>query len=189
MEYIQELATRILQAAPNGLSKVKFAKIIYFTHKMLVAQAMRKSNELKFIRMPLGPVPVGFMALGDKNMHITKRANALSFDMQLYRFNGSDTYHDAMQTLIQTMVTQLDAFSTGELVEESHKEPSWIKYPNGYEYMLTKEDLSRPLPKRTSIASDTTLSDQHLQAKLMEGMLDDIVDESTLLEYPAQKAN
>ena len=189
MDYLKELAIRILQEVPNGLSKVKFAKIIYFTHKYLVIKHIKAVHDLAFIRMPLGPVPVGFMDLEGDGISIALQPSALSFDKQTYSWGGQSSYSDKEQEYINKVVQSLNAIPTNELVEASHLEPSWLSHANGVEYYIDTQDLSQPLPKTKSILQDEKLAEQHLQAKLVEGMLDDIVDESTLLEYPKTKSN
>lgn len=191
MNYLRDLMIRVLQvAAPNGLGKVKLAKIIYFTHKNLVLSGFKSCGDMKFIRMPLGPVPKGFMDFKDPAIIISKQSLAGSFDMQVYSLVVSKRGFnlDEIGSLVNKTVGSLDILSTAKLVEASHKEPSWGQHANGDEYFITREDLLRPLPKSSMPAlGDEDLLKQHLQAKLIEGMLDEIVDESTLLEYPNEK--
>lgn len=190
MDYLKELAVRILQEVPDGLSKVKFAKVIYFTHKFLVINGQRRADDIFYIRMPLGPVPVGFMKLQSSEISMSPRSSALSFDTQVYSLNDRGIrYSDKEQRLVNKVMRALNSMNTSELVEASHLEPSWQKYLNGVKYCIENEDLAVPMPKLSRIRPEETLTEQHLQAKLVEGMLDDIVDESTLLEYPKDKSS
>lgn len=64
-KYLFQLAQQILVSSEKGLSKVKFAKIIYFVQKGLVQANISQKESLGFIRMPLGPVPFGFQEMTD----------------------------------------------------------------------------------------------------------------------------
>lgn len=185
--YLKCLAIEILKNCKEGLTKVKFAKIIYFVHKGLVSDGLAKPDDLKFIRMPLGPVPVGFMGLSkDPSFMVTKVNNAgLVYNSEIYNLNQSASCStDAkFSGAVETLCNQLDRLTTSELVEKSHHEPSWIKNVNGEEYFVSNDDLAIPLPTNTK-SLDTVEDNQKLQEKLVEGMLDDIVSGSTSLEYP-----
>jgi hypothetical protein len=129
------------------------------------------------------------MDLKGDGIAIFLQPSALSFDKQTYTGNGQSNYSDKEQEHIREVVQSLNGISTNELVEASHLEPSWLSHVNGVEYYIATDDLSQPFPKTKSVSQDEKLSEQHLQAKLVEGMLDDIVDESTLLEYPKHISN
>ncbi|KKS14319.1 hypothetical protein A2617_03950 [Candidatus Daviesbacteria bacterium RIFOXYD1_FULL_41_10] len=185
--YLHLLAKQILKVIPKGLSKVRFAKILYFTHKGLVQKNLSAPNEMEFIRMPLGPVPVGFKGLDqDPEIKVTEIATSLLiYDKHLYVLQGmKDYFKEAKLKVIQQISLQLNCLTTTQLVNKAHEEPSWLNHKNGEEYFLERADLEINLPtsKTTNISSE--IDTQHLQAKLVEGMLDDIVDESTSLEYP-----
>ena len=67
----------------------------------------------------------------------------------------------------------------------SHKEPSWFRLENGSEYIISDADIKQGLPTRISTDQlNPEIDEQRIQAHLLEGMLHDIVEESTLLEYP-----
>ncbi len=187
--YLNLLAKQVLGNTPDGLTKVKFAKILYFVYKGLVQKSFVTSQDLKFIRMPLGPVPVGFKDLSnDEEIKVSETHQLLSYDMQLYKLIGKSTYFEGeISNTIQEIVTGLVRLPTSVLVDEAHKDPSWINHKNGDEYYLTEEDLAIPLPLTQHAHVDQKEESQHLQAKLVEGMLDEIVDESTFLEYPNSK--
>lgn len=188
--YLSLLTKHVLRATPQGLSKVKLAKILYFTHKGLVKKKLSRVEELAFIRMPLGPVPVGFKEVVDGDISVsTIHEEQLSYDRQLYSLKHDDfisSFNDAVSQEIESLVKGLNRITTSELVATSHKDPSWINHSNGEEYYLEESDLNiaLPLPRTDRTIIDKELDSQHLQAKLMEGMLTDIVEESTSLEYP-----
>lgn len=186
-KYLRKLAIEVLRNCPKGLSKVKFAKIIYFVHKGLVNSKLSAVEDLKFIRMPLGPVPVGFMSLSsDSAFNVSNVANTgLVYNSQVYKIKTDQNVssNDEFSTTVKKLFGQLNKLTTSDLVEKSHQEPSWIEHPNGVEYFISVADLAVPLPKGT----DVTLGgddNQRLQEKLVEGMIDDIVSGSTSLEYP-----
>lgn len=185
--YLHLLAKQILKVIPEGLSKVRFAKILYFTHKGLVQKNLSAPNDMEFIRMPLGPVPVGFKDLSqDPEIEVTEMGiSPLVYDKQLYVLQGMNNYfEDGRLKAIQEISLQLNRLTTNQLVSIAHQEPSWLNHKNGQEYFLEEADLRIDLPtsKLSNVSSE--IDTQHLQAKLIEGMIDDIVDESTLLEYP-----
>lgn len=188
MEYLQLLSKEILKNVPEGLTKVKFAKVIYFTHKALVQKGLVKNDQLRFIRMPLGPVPCGFKDLiHDPSLTIEDiKKPQLSYDMQLYKLGKKDTTKNELSDAVQEIVNKIKDFPTSYLVEQSHKDPSWIHHGNGEEYVIEKEDLTLTFPSASVSQPDTATEAMRLQAKLMEGMLDEIVEESTSLEYPKE---
>lgn len=175
----------------DGLSKVRFAKIIYFLHKELIRAGLSTSEDLGYIRMPLGPVPVGFMELANNCKEITleKRTTGLFYDANVYklprRFHVSkddDVDYQAVESILEV----LREFSTSKLVEVSHLEPSWLKHGNSERFYISNKDMSNILPKKTRLNSlnNNGFEDESLQASLVSGMLKDIVDESTDLEFP-----
>jgi uncharacterized phage-associated protein len=184
MDFLRDISIRILQSIPEGLTKVKFAKVIYFVHKELVINDIYDPEELGYIRMPLGPVPDGFMNLNTNEIVISQVQNQLSFNAQIYKCERKH-FDDSIQNKVVELVTKLNTLSTYELVDASHSEPSWKSHENGEKYFITTEDLGISFPGSYFAQNRKDFSDQNLQAKLVEGMLDDIVDESTLLEYPA----
>lgn len=185
---IQQLAKDILLSAPQGISKVKFAKTIYFVYKHLVLGGAYRARDLSFIRMPLGPVPVGFKSLAtDPDIKvISQNASYLTYNQETYRLDENFIQSHQVNDMVDDVVTKLLAFTTSQLVEESHKEPSWLGRHNGDEYTITQADLSLSLPAKPALLNENT-EDQHIQAQLIVGMLDDIVDESTALEYPVSR--
>lgn len=189
-QYLHLLAKQILKFSPEGITKVRFAKILYFTHKGLVQGKFSSIKDMEFIRMPLGPVPVGFKELSkDKQIKIDEVATSpLVYDKQLYTLNDDGVYFtDEKQAAIKKIVEQLIPLSTSEMVAIAHKEPSWMNHRNGDEYYIGEDDLKISLTTTKSSGVNSEIDTQHLQARLMEGMIDEIVEESTSLEYPHNK--
>lgn len=186
-KYLKELATEILKNCQDGLTKVKFAKIIYFVHKGLVCQNLSNTNDLKFIRMPLGPVPIGFMELSkDADFKVTHQTNiGPVYNSEVYKLSNSSLIfcEDKFTNVIKKLSHQLNRLTTSNLVDKSHSEPSWINNINGTEYFIGDDDLNLSLPVYSKTMTNKEDS-QKLQEKLVEGMLDDIVSGSTSLEYP-----
>lgn len=187
-QYLHLLAKQILKLTPEGITKVRFAKILYFTHKGLVQEKLSSVKDMEFIRMPLGPVPVGFKELSeDKEIKVNEVATSpLVYDKQLYTLNDDGVYFsDEKRTAaIKKIIGQLASLSTSEMVAIAHKEPSWMNHRNGDEYYIGEDDLKISLTTAKSSGVNSEIDNQHLQARLMEGMIDEIVEESTSLEYP-----
>lgn len=181
--FLNELVLNILAVSPNGISKVKLAKIFYLTHKWLVKCNLANSNDWAYIRMPLGPVPVDFKSLVHNELiKINIEATLLSYNTEVYSLISQ--IPDGIRNFgADKVVNKLNKFSTSALVEYTHKEPSWMKYENGKEYLISDEDLRRQMPSSV-VAIDALEDNQHLQSHLIEGMIEDIVDVSTALEYP-----
>ena len=186
-KYLRKLAIEVLKNSPEGLSKVKFAKIIYFIHKGLVNCKLSAVKDLEFIRMPLGPVPVGFMGLSeDSAFSVSNITNmGLVYNSQIYTIkeNQESSGDDNFSATVKKLFSQLNKLTTSDLVEKSHQEPSWIENINGAMYFINDADLAKPLPKNAEMKVGGD-ENQRLQEKLVEGMLDDIVSGSTSLEYP-----
>lgn len=181
--YLYNLAIEILKLYP-GQSKVKFAKLIYFVHKELIRSELVGSSELSFVRMPLGPVPVGFMNLQDQDgIEISELPTPLLYNSQVYNYSGSDKpeLSDSIVTLAKTTLRPLILMSTSDIVELSHQEYSWKKLSNGIEFNISERDMETEIPKNVKSSKENNSS---LQEKLVSGMLSDIVASSTSLEYP-----
>lgn len=181
--YLYDLAIEILKLYP-GQSKVKFAKLIYFVHKELVRSDLVPSNELSFVRMPLGPVPNGFMGLeNQQGIQVSLVATQLMYNSQIYNFDGvyQTELSDSVKKNISLTLKSLSLLSTTAIVELAHQEYSWINLPNGKEYMIDNHDLETTIPKNIKASEENELG---LQEKLVSGMLSDIVASSTSLEYP-----
>lgn len=181
--YLYNLAIEILKLYP-GQSKVKFAKLIYFVHKELVRSSLVSTNDLSFVRMPLGPVPVDFMNLqNQEGIIVSEQATSLLYNSQVYNYSGSDKAElsDSIVTLAKTTLRPLILMSTSDIVELSHQEDSWKKLANGDRFEISVDDLKTEIPKNVKSSKENNSS---LQEKLVSGMLSDIVASSTSLEYP-----
>ncbi len=181
--YLQSLSIEILRLYPSQ-SKVKFAKLIYFVHKELVRSELVKTSELAFIRMPLGPVPDGFMELEKLDgIKIKNVVTQLMYNSQVYEYNGSKItpFSEIVRSKISTTLKPLSIMSTTSIVDLAHKEYSWMNNQNSVRYFINDQDLTTVLPVNTSYSND---NETDLQERLVDGMISDIVDSSTALEYP-----
>lgn len=183
------LSKQILLVKSEGITKVRYAKMIYLIFKGLVQGNILSSNELKFIRMPLGPVPDGFMDLYlDKDIILSEAQTGLSYNKQIYSLKNTNIEPVSYFAEITKIINKIDILSTSSLVEYTHSEPSWKTYPNGATYYIEDKDLARSLPHDGSKSpNDPERDNQLLQAYLIDGMIKEIVDESTALEYPDLK--
>ena len=188
MNYLNCLAYWVLAVNPKGLSKVRFAKTLYFSHKSLVMKNLAAVNDLAFIRMPLGPVPVGFKELGaTAGIDIQTLSVGLSYNKEQYFLDlqiRKSIAKDERLRIIDILTKNLQNFSTSQLVEVSHKENSWRTHSNGQEYYIDNVDLRKLIPSDPEEQLSQQEDIQKLQARLIEGMLEDIVAETTALEYP-----
>jgi hypothetical protein len=188
---LKQLATLILSIEKPGLSKVRFAKTIYYVHKELVRAGVMTTEDINYIRMPLGPVPDGFMQLTENQDDIVTETiktglsyNSLNYRLRRRRFFSPRVRRNEIFNGIDAIVKNLHDVSTGVLVEKSHEESSWINHKNGQIYSISSRDMRNPLPVKQKGISQI-LENQKIQASLVDGMLEDIVSESTDLEYPS----
>ncbi len=187
---ILDIAKALLkEAGSTGISKVKLAKMIYFTHKELCKKGVLALDSIQYIRMPLGPVPCGFKDLKNCDFIEVKEeplAGGLFYNREVYTLKGLLGENTTeLSRVAESVFKKLNAMATSALVEESHNDPSWKSHQNGSEYYIKQEDLDVRIPNKTESVSDYGVSDsQRLQALLLEGMLEDVVRESTRLEYP-----
>lgn len=185
---LYQLAKVILLIEKDGLSKVRFAKTIYFVHKELARLGVMERGELEYIRMPLGPVPNGFMRLADDHTDIKTivKHTGLLYDALTYKMAWPSHFiakrSNPLYLKIEEILSRLHNISTSSLVEISHKEPSWIRHKNGDVYSIALVDMTRPFP--VSGGKTDVDENQRMQASLVKGMLEEIVEESTALEYP-----
>lgn len=182
----------ILYAKPEGVSKVRLAKLVYFTHKELIRKGLARAENLAYIRMPLGPVPDGLMTLSDvDDITMSKRQTGLLYDAHVYKLGRAYEPSGSFDKVVGSTLSALDKFYTTELVEISHKEPTWREHSNSEHYFIAPADLKNKLPhkfrKRKELKQD--IAEQKMQAFLVAGMIDDIVDESTGLEFPDVDSN
>ncbi len=180
------LAKNILALEKSSLSKVRFAKTIYFVHKELIRNNLANKEDFKYIRMPLGPVPDGFMQLTSidneikservKNIRLAYESIEYSTEAE---FKGSDEERNVIEKTLKT----LRDHNTSSLVNASHEDSSWKENKNGVLYYVTDLDMKNDLSMLCAAVNANNDSD-NMQASLVRGMLQDIVSESTGLEYP-----
>lgn len=184
---LYKLAKLILVIEGKPISKVRFAKTIYFVHKELIRINCLDIKALRYIRMPLGPVPDGFMELATNYRDILTitGSTSLAYNSTNYYTKSRRIFQikNPLYKKVEQILTALRQFSTAELVELSHLDPSWKRHNNSDMYYITDHDLRTELP--TDANRDPVADEDHLlQASLVTGMLEDIVSESTALEYP-----
>jgi len=180
------LSKGILYLSKKPIPKVRLAKMIYLAYKELVIVGYYNINDLEFIRMPLGPVPVGFEALkSDTDIIITQTDMGLSYNRENYSLRSGVKIDDNRNyiALLTQVVGRLEKYSTSFLIEISHRDHSWLNHSNGAEYAITKDDLTSY--KGTGAKLSEEMDNQLIQSKLVEGMKREIVKDSTALEYPA----
>ncbi len=203
---LYELARTILLLNRHPISKVRFARTIYFTHKELVRKKFMKIEDIAYIRSPLGPIPDGFLSLRDY-AEITIKHNpsaGLSYAAEEYTINPDarsdeetstlEQYRDILAAIERTL-TALQPYTTPQLVDISHYEPSWLEHSNGEIYHLSTADLKETFPfspfspkqLKIRLVRPNNNKAGALQATLLKGMIADIVKESTDLEYPDDK--
>lgn len=151
---LHELASLILAIGGQPIRRVRFAKAIYFTHKALIAQKLAQISDLKYIRLPLGPVPDGFLTLAtDFPDLITENADLLgqlSYESEFLSACPDPQaliakFDPKIVSSVQQTLSLLNTFSTPELVKHS-QDPSWLTHFNGERYELTSLDLKNTFP-------------------------------------------
>jgi uncharacterized phage-associated protein len=185
--YNKKLVYTILKYfGEKGVSKVMLAKTIYFCHKELVKLKVAELNDLKFIRMPLGPVPIFINEIPSYDF-VTKitRPTTLSYNKELYLLK-EDCIKTDYTIYLKRILDILSSYSTSQLVEMSHKDYSWIAHKNADEYYITEVDL-KPITITNHL--DQYRDNIVLQSLLVKGMIKDIVADSTALEYPSNNSN
>ncbi len=198
---LPELATAILWLNQAPISRIRFTKTIYFVHKELVRKHLMTPEDITYLRLPLGPVPEGFMSLTMESLNIQVRPvsnHNLSYEAEEYVSAGVTSLQNLetnppLRSAIVRTLAALNTHTTNELVKASY-DPSWLTHPNGSRFHLSAADLKNTFPfsqirikirlrrpRRNDIGA--------LQATLLRGMIDDIVRESTDLEYPDTDQN
>lgn len=193
---LHDLAVVILACHLHPLSRVRFAKTIYFVHKELVRRQLMQLDDLKYLRLPLGPVPEGFTTLTrphsgiitQKNPHINLFYEIEEYLLADHAKTQLSPTQIAARTSVEKTLALLQPHSTTALVEAS-RDPSWHAHANGELYQITAADLKNPFPYprillKLHFKSRIPNELGALQANLLRGMLSDIVKESTDLEYP-----
>lgn len=197
---LYELSRAILSVSPTPIGKIRFARTIYFVHKELIRKNLMQPTDIAYLRAPLGPVPEGFqrLSLDYAEIMLQKSTSLLSYANEEFSLeqDPSETefleqYREVLEIINRTL-SALAEYTTSELVEASH-DPSWQSNYNGARFFLTPADLKNTFPFlkirfRIKVKHPTpnSINDDigKLQAKLLRGMLSDIVKESTDLEYP-----
>jgi len=186
---MKRLARNILSLEnSHTLSKVRFAKTIYFVHKELIRNSLLSKDSIQYIRMPLGPVPLGFMELTKICPEITsaKHKTGLAYETENFSTEAIFDGSEQEKTVILGTLNTLRKFQTSNLVDTSHKDPSWLNHKNSEYYFITDDDMKNDLSILEAFFVNTNDDEEDkMQASLVRGMLKDIVSESTKLEYPA----
>jgi|GEM_PF-2694742 len=186
---LNQLVKNVLFAVQKPVAKVRLAKLTYFVFKDLVRNQSVPAQELAFIRMPLGPVPDGFMQelADDKEISIEVSEVGLLYNKESYSLTDSKSITQlSYLPAIHQRLRILNQYPTSTLVELSHQDYSWLNHANGDRYFLLSEDLQKGesfahSPKMADIS--VTMDNQLLQSKLVNGMVDEMVKDNTDLEY------
>ena len=201
---LYQLSKTILLLNKAPINKVRFARVIYFVHKELIRKKFMSAEDIAYIRSPLGPVPDGMLklTLDHPNIITNPASDRPSFAAEEYTIKLSDAEEDEETVMLEQYREVLKAVertlkalaehTTPELVQASHSDPSWIANFNGARYFITPADLKNPFPFNTiRVKIRIKRAPQNelgaLQANLLRGMMQDIVKESTDLEYPDQQ--
>lgn len=186
---LKQLAINILLRSKSSLPKVRFAKVIYFVFKYTVNHDDNSSRDLEFVRMPLGPVPVGFMELiNDDDFVVEETTTGLMYNRQSYYLSNKNSHLIQNYSFdMDKLISKIEHFRTNELVELSHQDSSWKSHSNGQEYFINDEDIKLLLPRKSKLSVSSEVDDQLVQARLVAGMESDAIIDSTLLEYPDHK--
>ena len=188
---LYELSKAILAVSQQPIDRVRFTKTIYFIHKELIRKGQMKPEDIPYLRLPLGPVPANFLNLTREHPDIKLRpipTHILYVAEEYYIEPNTESISEDVVPIIQRLLQLLKTHSTTELVIAS-QDPSWQNHQNGEEYVISPADLrnTSPLPHIRLKIHIKRRQPSHLgalQAHLLRGMLEDIVKESTDLEYP-----
>lgn len=193
---LQHLTQLILSLNQAPLTHIRLTKAIYFVHKELVRKKLMQLSDISYIRLPLGPTPQGFPEIiAHPDITIEHRPSNLLYETKLYRLQQSTPPADLPSStvnIVQKLLKLLETYPTLELVRAS-QDPSWSAHLNGEIYQLTPADLKNTFPLtpfrlKIHIKTSAHLNEiGALQATLLRGMLNDIVKESTDLEYPDEE--
>lgn len=200
------LARTILLVNHRPISKIRLGRVIYFVHKELIRKKLMRFEDITYLRSPLGPTPDGITSLTESRQIVSQhnQSSNLSYTNEEFALNegGKQSDHEEqmleqyqeVQRVIERTLIALSHYSTPELVEMSHHEPSWQNHLNGQSYFITPADLKitfpflsslRPLRIKIRFRSKPLQNKSGImQANLLRGMISDIVKESTDLEYP-----
>jgi len=198
---LDKLLVAILFLQPEGIAKVRLAKLSYLVYKGLLQKNFDslKGQEIIFVRMPLGPIPQHLKEiLESKKFQYKLEKIGLSYNRQVFYLATKEKPSNVLLKSVKEILDEVNYLSSGEMVEYCHNEPSWRSCKNGEDWCISKEDLKRWLPQSKHLFGlgwkkgesprkiNQALDEQFLQAKLIDGMLEEIIEESTLLEYPEE---
>lgn len=180
-----KLTKEVLAVSSKPISKVRLAKMVYFSFKELVLAGYYQLDDLAFIRMPLGPVPCDFydILLTDDDIEITTANVGLSYNRESYSLKPGVRVNSPYLSFLRQIVSQLDQYPTSSLVEISHNDSSWLGKTNGATYFVSKSDLAHFKGMKIMKLLDG-IDDQLIQSKLVKGMKEEIVKDSSALEFP-----
>jgi hypothetical protein len=181
------LVKEILAIIGKPVPKVRLAKLVYFSFKELVIQGYATSNAIGFIRMPLGPVPIGFTEelSKDPDVEITDANIGLTYNRISYSVkNGYEIPLSVYSDFLKSKLSLLQKFHTSTLVEKSHQDHTWKNLSNGEEFYISTEDMIPVSDTELEKSMTDEMDDQFLQSKLLKGMKREIVLDSSALEYP-----
>ena len=187
--YVIYLAKRVLAAVGTPVPKVRLAKLVYFSFKELILANLAKPEELAFIRMPLGPVPSDLFPQieNDAEVVVTQTDIGLTYNRQSFALNSDIQFtNDSVLDLLREKVSLFNKYPTSTLVEKSHQDLSWINNINGTRYTVDKQDLVPFVATSTANRITDAFDDQLVQSKLIAGMEDEIIKDSSALEFPEQ---
>ena len=185
---MEKLARNILSLEEgHQLSKVRFAKTIYFVHKELIRNGLMARDSFQYIRMPLGPVPHGFMKLTFlcPEIALEKEKTGLAYATEKFTTAASFDGNEEERRVIKGTLDTLRKYQTSSLVDTSHRDPSWIEHKNSAQYYISENDMKNDLSILEQFSTSVNDENDKMQASLVRGMMNDIVIESTRLEYPA----
>lgn len=200
------LARTILLVNRRPISKIRLGRVVYFVHKELIRKKLMHFEDIAYLRSPLGPTPDGLAGLAQHQNIVSQHneSSDLSYTNEEFALGKNtnqteqeeqmlEQYQEVLRVIEQTLVA-LSNYSTPELVEASHHEPSWQSHLNGQSYFITPSDLKITFPFLSSLrplrvkirfrAKPLQNKSGIMQANLLRGMIHDIVKESTDLEYP-----
>jgi uncharacterized phage-associated protein len=198
---LDKLLVAILFLQPEGIARVRLAKLTYLVYKGLLQKKYDSltGKEIVFVRMPLGPVPQELKEVLATAKFGSKREKiGLSYNRQVFYLVTKEKPSKTLVQAVDEILEQISYLSSGEMVEYCHHEPSWRACKNGEDWVISEDDLKRWLPQSKHLFGfgwkkgesarkiNPTLDDQFLQARLIDGMLEEIIEESTLLEYPEE---
>lgn len=192
---LKQLTNLVLNLSETPLTRIRLAKTIYFVHKELTRKKLMQSQDIAYIRLPLGPTPDGLSNIIANHPEIITRNitnTNLLYENTTFTSNQTQStdYPPEIANTTKKTIKLLQNYPTPHLVRAS-QDPSWFAHKNGESYHFTQTDLKNPFPNNPlgiKIHIKTTPKNEigALQATLLRGMLTDIVKESTDLEYPDQ---